>query len=685
MRSMTSWFKGGIFVQDVRSVLWVGTIYFMLLLLTVPLSIIDFHNELNKGFINQDFDLFSDVQYIIIITVPVVLAIFLFRYLQTKRSVDFIHSMPIKRTTIFHHHMIFGAFNLVLPVILTACIAVVLRSTLQLDAYISLIDIFSWSGSIVLFTLFIFIISVFVGMFTGLSVAHGILTYIFLLFPYGITVLISMNLGVLLYGFNYEYYLNVGIEKLSPLTSWYNRFFGYSNEPVELFTYTEVTGYVIVMAFIYLFSILIYKKRGSETATQAVTFSILQPVFKYGVTFCTMLVGGVYLWTYQQSFSWTFAGYVIGSIIGYCVAEMTLQKTWRIVPINKGYAVFTATMVLLISVINFDIIGFEEKMPNINEIEKVYFDNSIYSYLNEDEDIKRFKYAESKNIINVYNFHQQLIKDNGKNNNKEVINMHVVYELTNGKKFIRSYDIPIDGMYEVFFKPIYESIEYKKIRENEIFAIDAKHIENIKFSHGDRLGKEKVIDDTEKLEELLELIREDIIDQSYEDMMDGKGHGGRVTIRLGNNSPLFVNRGRGMERETSFHVNWDFSYEKLVSWLEQNDYMQYATLLPAEISTMKVIELKNDDEKLVKDKSWRDTDNIKALFDSPSRKMLKVTNDQQVLDSLRSYQRLYSYSERNIDVKYVVYFQSIYGDYSFIGSFSDANVPDYIAGYFNNN
>ncbi|WP_214481975.1 hypothetical protein [Bacillus sp. SM2101] len=685
MRSMTSWFKGGIFVQDVRSVLWVGAIYFMLLLLTVPLSIIDFHNELNKGFINQDFDLFSDVQYIIIITVPVVLAIFLFRYLQTKRSVDFIHSMPIKRTTIFHHHMIFGAINLVLPVILTACIAVVLRSTLQLDAYISLIDIFSWSGSIVLFTLFIFIISVFVGMFTGLSVAHGILTYIFLLFPYGITVLISMNLGVLLYGFNYEYYLNVGIEKLSPLTSWYNRFFGYSNEPVGLFTYTEVTGYVIVMAFIYLFSILIYKKRGSETATQAVTFSILQPVFKYGVTFCTMLVGGVYLWTYQQSFSWTFAGYVIGSIIGYCVAEMTLQKTWRIVPINKGYAVFTATMVLLISVINFDIIGFEEKMPNINEIEKVYFDNRIYSYLNEDEDIKRFEYAESKNIINVYNFHQQLIKDNGKNNNKEVINMHVVYELTNGKKFIRSYDIPIDGMYEVFFKPIYESTEHKKIRENEIFAINAKHIENIKISHGDRFGKEKVIDDTVKLEELLELIREDIIDQSYEDMMDGKGNGGRVTIRLGNNSPLFVNRGRGMERETSFHVNWDFSYEKLVSWLEQNDYMQYATFLPAEISTMKVIELENDEKKLVKDRSWRDTDNIKALFEGPSRKMLKVSNDQQVLDSLRSYQRLYSYSERNIEVKYIVYFQSIYGDYSFIGSYSDANVPDYIAGYFNNN
>ncbi|MDX8360518.1 DUF6449 domain-containing protein [Cytobacillus sp. IB215316] len=685
MRSMTSWFKGGIFVQDVRSVLWVGAIYFMLLLLTVPLSIIDFHNELNKGFINQDFDLFSDVQYIIIITVPVVLAILLFRYLQTKRSVDFIHSMPIKRTTIFHHHMIFGAINLVLPVILTACIAVVLRSTLQLDAYISLIDIFSWSGSIVLFTLFIFIISVFVGMFTGLSVAHGILTYIFLLFPYGITVLISMNLGVLLYGFNYEYYLNVGIEKLSPLTSWYNRFFGYSNEPVELFTYTEVTGYVIVMAFIYLFSILIYKKRGSETATQAVTFSILQPVFKYGVTFCTMLVGGVYLWTYQQSFSWTITGYVIGSIIGYCVAEMTLQKTWRIVPINKGYAVFTATMVLLITVINFDIIGFEEKMPNINEIEKVYFDNGIYSYLNDDEDIKRFEYAESNNIVNVYNFHQQLIKDNGKNNNKEVINMHVVYELTNGKKFIRSYDIPIDGTYEVFFKPIYESTEHKKNKENEIFAINAKHIENIKISHGDRFGKEKVIDDTVKLEELLELIREDIIDQSYEDMMDGKGNGGRVTIRLGNNSPLFVNRGRGMERETSFHVNWDFSYEKLVSWLEQNDYMQYATFLPAEISTMKVIELKNDEKKLVKDRSWRDTDNIKALFEGPSRKMLKVSNDQQVLDSLRSYQRLYSYSERNIDVKYIVYFQSIYGDYSFIGSYSDANVPDYIAGYFNNN
>ncbi|MGM7682296.1 DUF6449 domain-containing protein [Cytobacillus sp. Hm23] len=687
MRSMTSWFKGGIFVQDVRSVLWVGTIYFMLLLLTVPLSIIDFYNQLNKGFIYREFDFFSDVQYIIIITVPVVLAIFLFRYLQTKRSVDFVHSMPIKRTTIFHHHMIFGAINLVLPVILTACIAIVLRLTLQLDAYISLNDIFIWSGSIVLFTLFIFVVSVFVGMFTGLSVAHGILTYIFLLFPYGITVLISTNLGVLLYGFNYDYYLNVGIEKLSPLTSWYNRFFGYSNEPVEILTYTEVIGYVIVMAFIYLFSIWIYKKRGSETATQAVTFSILQPVFKYGVTFCTMLVGGVYLWTYQQSFSWTIAGYVIGSIIGYCVAEMTLQKSWRIVPINKGYAVFTATMVLLITVISFDIIGFEEKIPNINEIEKVYFDNGIYSYLKDDEGIKRFEYADSKNIVHVYNLHQQLVKDKekNKNNDEAVINIHVVYGLTNGKKFVRSYDIPTDGTYENYYKPIYESAEFKKMDYDELFALDAEHIEQLVFSPSHELDKEKTVAEDEKIEEFLTLIREDILSQSYEDMRAGKGNGGNVTIRLGNNSPLFANYGRGLERKTSISIHWDYSYNQIVTWLEQNDYMQYATIHPEEISNMRIIELNNDEIKLVENVFWRDTDNLEEIFEDDSRDVLSISNDEQILESLRSYQDVFSYSERSNHAKYIVYFESVYGDYSFFSSFNDANVPGYINEYFSSN
>ena len=55
-------------------------------------------------------------------------------------------------------------------------------------------------------------------MMTGISAVQGVLTYIFLLFPAGITFLLLMNLNELLFGFPGRYYLNSNIEKLSPLT-----------------------------------------------------------------------------------------------------------------------------------------------------------------------------------------------------------------------------------------------------------------------------------------------------------------------------------------------------------------------------------------------------------------------------------------------------------------------------------
>ena len=82
---------------------------------------------------------------------------------------------------------------------------------------------------------------------------------------------------------------------------------------------------------LYGVSLYLYKKRKTESASEAIAFSKLRTIFKYGVTFCTMLFGGVYFSAVQSnSFIWMIFGYIIGAIIGYYIAEMVLQKTWRV-------------------------------------------------------------------------------------------------------------------------------------------------------------------------------------------------------------------------------------------------------------------------------------------------------------------------------------------------------------------
>ena len=127
-----------------------------------------------------------------IAVIPVLTAILLFRYIQSKKSVDMIHCLPIKRVKLYDNHIFIGILILVVPVLITALSALLLKEALNLNNYrfhFTVKTVASWTGRTILFNIVIFLSSVLVGMFTGLSSAQGILTYIFLFLPMRINYL----------------------------------------------------------------------------------------------------------------------------------------------------------------------------------------------------------------------------------------------------------------------------------------------------------------------------------------------------------------------------------------------------------------------------------------------------------------------------------------------------------------
>ena len=93
-----------------------------------------------------------------------------------------------------------------------------MHAALDLSSYFQLKNIFAWAGTTIIINLLLFMAGVFVAMITGISVVQGVLTYIFLLFPVGMFLLLFLNLNQLLFGFPGDYYLNRNLEELSPLT-----------------------------------------------------------------------------------------------------------------------------------------------------------------------------------------------------------------------------------------------------------------------------------------------------------------------------------------------------------------------------------------------------------------------------------------------------------------------------------
>ncbi|HHY73810.1 MAG TPA: multidrug ABC transporter permease [Bacillus bacterium] len=594
MQSKVSSFKRGIVLQDLRSVGWIGIIYLIALLFAVPLQLVMLaeNDQLLYQLIETRglFTVLAGAQGFLIFTIPIILAVILSRYLHVKIAADFIHSLPIKRTALLNHHFLIGAFLLVVPVIITAVFIAIVHGILGFDDYFTMVEIAKWAGITILFNLFVFVMTMLIGMVTGISAVQVVLTYIFLIFPAGVMVLFNFNLKYFLYGFAYDYYFNRDIASLSPVLR-------FAEIWTWKFTITEILVYIVVTVVFYLLTMFAYKKRSIEAATQAIAFRSLRPIFKYGVTFCTMLVGGMYFGeTQQQSIGWILFGYIFGSIFGYVIAEMVLEKTWRIFRRMKGYVVFAVAVVAIGFLLILDSTGYEKKMPAAAEIERAYFAEGIHWLKVGDDEAaygevmakdgtfiesainneNLFYFNNPDNINSILKLHQQLVmnKSNKKSDNPRY-NKHlaIAYELKNGSKVVRQYQIP-EKAYHEFLKPIYESEEFKYSNYELLRLKEGTTID--KISTSSRI-KSSVFVDAKQIEEIIDALKLDMLEEPYEEMVNKRETWGHMEILLRNNERLYI--------------PWKKSYTHFEAWLKKNNKLELVKLMPEDLSYATVIQV----------------------------------------------------------------------------------------------
>ncbi|HHW38101.1 MAG TPA: multidrug ABC transporter permease [Bacillales bacterium] len=599
MQSKVSWFKRGIVTQDLRNVGWIGIIYLIALLFTVPLQIIMMHQagQLPYKYDNGHylFSILDGLQMLLMFTVPVILSVILFRYLQVKVPADFIHSLPIKRTTLFHHHAFIGIFLLVIPVIITAILIGIVHGTLGLEKYFSALDIAKWAGLTIVINMFVFALTTLIGAVTGISAVSVVLTYIFLVFPAGIMILLYGNVKYFIYGFAYDYYLGQNIQYLTPIAQMAE--IGHRS-----ITAKAVLIYIVLSIIFYLLGIFAYKKRQIEVATQAIAFRYLKPIFKYGVTFCFMLLSGMYFGETQQgALGWRLFGYIFGSVFGYIVAEMVLQKTWRIFREMKGYLLYAVAVAALGLLLSLDMTGYEKKLPDAAEIERAYFGYSAtwfkneypetpeyvmpvteYSEVNQVNAINesnRYFFNDPENINSIMKLHQQLIEDGDQVTSRQSYQQIVVaYELKNGSKLVRQYEVP-ESSYEEQLKPIYESQEYR-YSNNELLRLKEEiKIDKIAVDSNSVISKKFNTVDPKQIEEIINALKSDMLEEPYADIVAEREPWGEIELLLENNQRLYI--------------PWKKSYHQFDNWLMENNLLEQARVVPEDLMFVAIIKNKN--------------------------------------------------------------------------------------------
>ncbi|MBU3127816.1 DUF6449 domain-containing protein [Clostridium tagluense] len=643
MKLKISYFNKGVLINDIKRFTWIGICYLIFLLFEVPFKIItiDANNTGNPGYLTSMQNIFTnEVLMVSIAVIPVLTAILLFRYIQSKKSVDMIHCLPIKRVKLYDNHIFIGILLLIVPVIITALSALLLKGALGLNTagiHFTVKNVISWAGITILFNTFIFLLSVFVGMFTGLSAAQGILTYIFLFLPMGLTTLITYNLNFFVYGVASDYYTRSGIDFFSPITKYL------AHEPI---VFMDIMVYIIFCIIFYLAARFAYHKRSLEAASNAIAFNHLQPVFKYGITFCCMLVGGIY---FRINHYWITFGYVIASLFGYIIAEIIITKSLKIFRNMKGYLLYAMVILIVIVGANFDIIGYEKRIPALENIESIYMDNSFY-LLNEKEDIQIPLYSETGNFNNIENLHKKLIADkktlkNYSNSNEQVC---LLYNLKGGKQIKRQYKIP-SQMYEEYLKPIYESKEYKK-NHNSILNTDYKSIDKISINP-DHTNKNVTITNPIQIKEAIKILKNEVLSETYEDILDSRDMWSNINILLSNDKRI--------------DLSWKKSYKQFENWLKQNGYYAKARIMPEDI-----------DYAIIEKRNVTNTNGgIDVSIKNSNVKRLKITDKTKLEICLRDH-------SNSREGQYILCLYLKNGDNINYLSIEDKYVPGFALEYF---
>lgn len=459
MRFGTSFFNGTLYQKTVMRFWPVWALYLIFWLMVLPMRFLS--EAMRRSQWESEADLIAYLQMqardiptmlrsllILSAIMGILCAMAVFSYLYSNRSACMIHALPMRRETIFGSQYLAGLSFFMVPHII---IYVLMLATEVSMNCLNLWSLTLWflvqSGTCFFFYSF----GVFCAMFTGhllaLPVFYGILNGLVLV----VLALIQEVCRIYLYGFaGFGTIVEEGAVWLTPFIKLYtaiNTSYVQPLDQVRLFDAKVVIVYAVVGVLLTVAALLLYRGRHIESAGDVVSVKIVRPIFKYGFALCVGLSGGMvtkailYLENNVAFMLWM----VIWGIVGYFVAEMLLQKSFRVLKAWKGSVAVVIAIVLFSVSIYQDWYGFEQWTPNPEQVERVQLTGLRGSpWDSANSEIDR---DDVEGIAQMVALHQAIIhQDTTGKGNQDTGRATITYIMKDGHTIRRSYDgIP---MYE---------------------------------------------------------------------------------------------------------------------------------------------------------------------------------------------------------------------------------------------
>ncbi|MBR2452935.1 MAG: ABC transporter permease [Clostridia bacterium] len=570
MISRTSLFNKGIFYSTLKRYMWGSVLYSIILFALTSLIILLGVDVENSWYRMSDRrvalilgDHYLILPVIIGLFVPTVVALLTFRFLHSKKTAIFVHSLPVTRTANYISTVLAAFVLMGAPVVLNGVILAFL-SIFKYGEFFTVTSCLIWTGLNLLTLFSMFSIAAFAAGLTGNSFAavglNGLIHGIVLIFAAAFSAIAKCflygyhDLNRLLYGamrWNFVSYLTETASAMS-----------IKNAPG--FDFLKIGTIILISLMFYVFGWLIYRKRRMETAEDVAAFRCLNPIYKYLLSFISALsTFGILSGAIAEKPLVPVIFTIIVSLVVYFAAEMVLKKSFKVWKAYKGYLVFVAAFSVMICIFAFtSFFGFETRIPSRSDFDEV----AIYEYYYQDdmpwisdEEIIDYTTAVHKMLTKKENIYT-VKRDDG----KYTTAINIRYKLKNGKTMVRRYPVT-----EVMACEILENLYKHEIYKKKIFEVFGEQVGEVYRITVNEGNIE--LADKEKIEEFFECLSRDILELDYTQMCDSNAWRTSVMIEYIRTEDLMDDDKRHM---WNIHQSINANFKHTLGWLIANGYQK---------------------------------------------------------------------------------------------------------------
>lgn len=463
MKSKISFFNAGLFKSTLRRFWPLWTIHFAGWLLFLPVLTLMNNLGPNKStdfiFAICESAVFASSVVAFIMAILAAMAVFSFMY--SSRSTGLIASLPVRREAIFGSVWLGGVFVIVGSNLVIALLTFLFSLGATTSAALAFKAVCIWLGVYSMQFILFFGIASLTAVMTGSIAVLPILYIIFNFLAVGMESIIRLDFSCLIWGMSNGSFDCV-LDFLSPLVYMVGSFVPdveyntpYVADTLGLLldrecvavTYSHWLPTVIYCLVGLIFSaaaLMVFRKRRMESAGDVVAVRCMHPVFKYGVTVCSALCGGLLLYTvlfalFESRSASVFImilSMIIFAFIGYFGAKMLLEKSFHVFRGSwVGFIVVCCLCAVFTLCCDLDVCGIGAYVPKEGSIKSI----TVYQRgpVEDPAIIENYRQLHEK-IVSYKDEYEHIVYSD------DTESIMFEYELKNGRTVSREYTLPMD-------------------------------------------------------------------------------------------------------------------------------------------------------------------------------------------------------------------------------------------------